>query len=203
MYDKSPVLFLPLKVRDWLHLVQNYPQGNMNTTFHELTYNDKVNQKSWLDRHSNLHLWVTANLTAALPEFSYRANWEQYPRFIIFKCTSSRISSVKFSWESLAHFNVVSNIKSCRISPLFHCLLHVPKISSRHIFHKAFVSNISFHHLHIVIFCSHIRYEFLLCHIFHRPYVSNTLFHYLSHLVFSVAIFVNVVIYLFFLNRNE
>ena len=43
MYEKSSELFVPLKLRDRLHLVQNYPQGNMNRTFQELTYNDKVN----------------------------------------------------------------------------------------------------------------------------------------------------------------
>ena len=43
MHEKSSVLFLPLKARDRLHLVQNHPQGNMSITFHQLTYIDKVN----------------------------------------------------------------------------------------------------------------------------------------------------------------
>ena len=43
MYEKSSVLFLPLKVRDLLQLVQNRPQSNINRIFHELTYTDKVN----------------------------------------------------------------------------------------------------------------------------------------------------------------
>ena len=87
-----------------------------------------------------------------LHQLSYRVSWEQYASFIQFKGTSSRIGSVKSSRESLVHFNVVSNIKSCGISPSFHCLAHVPKICSRHIFYKAFVPNASFHHLSHLVF---------------------------------------------------
>ena len=131
--------------QDRLHPVQNHPQGNMNRIFHELTYIDKISYTSWLERDSNSHLRVSGPLF-------HRVNWEQYARFTQFKCTSSRISSVKLSRESLVHVNVVSNIKCCGISPLFHCPVHVPKICSHHIFYKAFVPNTSFHHLHILIF---------------------------------------------------
>ena len=98
------------------------------------------------------YLWVTAYRTAALPQLSNRVNWEQCARFIQFKCTSSRISSVKLSRKSLVHLSAVLNIKRGYISPLFHCLVHVPKICSRHIFHRAFVSNTSFHHHSHLVF---------------------------------------------------
>ena len=142
MYKKSSVLFLPLKVRNWLQLLQNHPQGNMNRTFHELTYNDS--QLGKLTR-AGLKLTSTGHLTAALPvelPSQLRTVCSFYPR----------ISSVKLSREFLVHLNVLLNIKSCAISPLFHCLVHVSKICSRHIFHKAFVSNTSFHHLSHLVF---------------------------------------------------
>ena len=54
-------------------------RGNMSRIFHELTYTTSVNQKSWLERDSNLHLLVTGPL---LYQLSYRDNWEQCTRFI-------------------------------------------------------------------------------------------------------------------------
>ena len=40
--------------------------------------------KSWLEQDLNSHLRVSGPL---LYQFSYRVNWEQYSRFIHFKCT--------------------------------------------------------------------------------------------------------------------
>ena len=155
----------------------------------------KTSSTAGFEPDLNSHLWVTAHRIAAQSEQSYLVNSVHYARFIQYKGTSSRISSVKLSRESLVHLNVVLNIKSCGILPLFHCLVNVPKICPRHLFSTRLLSHI----LHFTIFTSwffssHICYEFLLCHVFHRHYVSNTLVHHLSHLVFSVAIYLNEVI---------
>ena len=56
----------------------------MNRIFHELTDTAEVSKKSWLERDSNSHLWVTGPL---LYQLSYRVNWEQNASFIQFKHT--------------------------------------------------------------------------------------------------------------------
>ena len=68
------------------HYVQQpiYFRIILKVTWNELTYTDKVNQKSWLEGDSNWHLWVIGPLPYQL---SYRINWKQYACFIQFKFT--------------------------------------------------------------------------------------------------------------------